>query len=160
MNGFDLAKRVEVAGMADVVHFLRAKAKEGQFVLTDKGRLAEFLQTTVGDALLNVADGRVLGVELKSEERDGHGNFFLETWSNCEHGYQKAGWMITLRSDVLLYYFVAEKRLYSIPFARLWQWAFRLPGKVGPQGRIFDFPEKPQTKYEQRNLTMGRCVPI
>jgi hypothetical protein len=165
MNAFDKARGVEVEGMRDIVPFLRGRSFEGRFVLTDKGRLSEFLQRTVGDVLLNGARGNCWSVEVKCEASNEHGNFFLEEWSNCvwnsdaEHRF-RPGWMYTLDADILLYYFVRQKELYSILFGRLRRWAFLARGAAGNPGRLFDFPQKPQTKYDQRNVTRGRCVPI
>jgi len=118
-------------------------------VKTDKGGLSKFLQHTVGDALVQ-KDGIAYGVEFKIEQR-WTGNFFLETWSNKK--WETPGWLFTLDTDVLLYYFEDKRLLYSIPFQKLKKWA-------ETQGNMEPFPEKAQRKYDQKNDTWGRCVPI
>jgi hypothetical protein len=43
--------------------------------------------------------------------------------------------------------------MLSVPFDRLRTWAFH-------DGRIYLYPERMQSKYDQMNDTWGRCVPI
>lgn len=163
MNAYDMARTVEARGMDALIPFLRQGSFEGRFVLTNKGALAEMLQSCVGDLLLNThADGTIYSVELKVEEENRHGNLYLETWSNRNFMPRRVGWMYTQQADMLWYYFLREDSLYVFNMRRLWQWAHvepshRVPGGVG---RMFDFPEKMQVKREQRNVTAGRCVPI
>lgn len=126
----------------------------GQFVLTEKGPLAPYLQKVAGDALFN-KDGVVRGVEVKNEAENRHGNFFLETWSNKAFGAR--GWLHTLETDVLFYQFLREQVAYAIPFRKLRRWALGCDRGGGNGGR---FPEKLQTKYVQPNDTWGYCVPI
>lgn len=154
MNAFELASRVEAEGVGRIVEFLREQSDRGHFVLTAKGRLARDLQLRVGDAMVN-RDGDIFGVEFKIERADKHGNFFLETWSNRSRFNR--GWLDHLDTDVLLYFFMEDGKLYSIPFQRLKKWAF---GDSQRDGRIYDFPERKQSKYRQMNDTWGRCVPI
>ena len=94
-------------------------------------------------------------MELKVEAANKHGNFFLETWSNRE--WFTLGWMYKLQADVLLYYFLQERELYSIKVPALKEWAF---GVGDGQGAIYKYLERKQSKYNQRNDTWGRCVPI
>ena len=138
--------------------FLKEQALDGRYVETAKGNLSRILQTTVGDVLLNDRDRRVWAIELKAEEENLHGNFFLETWSNAAEGWQTPGWMFTLNTDILLYHFLDEKRFFSIKFKALKRWAFDLPSTK--TGTIYDWPEKEQHKHIQKNRTRGRCVPI
>ncbi len=163
MSAFDECQGIGARGMADIISFLKANAQDGRFVLTDKGNLSEFLQTSVGDALLNCPQGKVWGIELKTEETNPKGNFFLEEWSNFTFGFQKPGWLQTLRTDILLYYFIAEKELYSIPFRPLFEWAYgkiSADGSYVHDGKLRHFPAVPQRKHSQRNLTIGRLVKI
>jgi len=159
-NAFADACTVEAAGVKDIVTFLETQAHHGRFVLTNKGRLAESLQKTVGDAAVNCPLNKIWGIEFKVEEENKHGNFYLETWSNlC---FKTTGWMYNLDADVLLYYFLNDKHLFSIPFRRLCRWAFGCGAtdeRIDP-GRIYSFREKKQKKYKQLNDTWGRCVPI
>jgi hypothetical protein len=163
MNAFEDACRIEADGLQDIVRFLDSQSGTGRVVLTDKGNLSAFLQETVGDAVFNCPRGHVWGAEFKIEKK-WTGNVFLETWSNLSR--KTPGWMIKQNADILLYYFLSRRVLYSIDFRRLCRWAFgdsslwtngKQP-KHSP-GRIYDFPEKRQNKRKQRNDTWGRCVP-
>ena len=165
MNAFDNARQIELAGKEDLVRFLEAQACSGRVVLTDKGPLSTFLQETVGDAVMNDRQMDTWGVEFKIEEKH-TGNLFLETWSNLAR--RNPGWTVKLNADILLYYFLDCKHLYSISFQRLAKWAFgdsdafrqdqRVIGRS--PGRIYDFPERKQRKRDQRNDTWGRVVPV
>jgi hypothetical protein len=155
---FERAKEVEHRAMEDLLPFLKDHSFEGRFVLTHQGPLSQFLQKTVGDVILNSSPDKVWSVELKAEEDCRTGNFFLETWSNRRRF--TPGWMFTLQADFLFYYFVGPKALYVVQLPRLKQWAFVQEGRSGHPGRLWDFPEKPQAKYDQPNDTWGRCVPI
>lgn len=133
-------------------------------VITSKGRLARYLQLEVGDVLFNTPDEKLWAAEIKAEER-WTGNLFLETWSNrnfsdrdshAERGSNR-GWMDHCRADLLLYYFLDADWLYTVDLFRLKQWAF---GFGGQDGHIYDYPERAQSKYGQRNETCGRLVPI
>lgn len=165
MTAFDQARQVEARGMAILTPFLKTRAHDGRFVLTGKGRLARYLQETVGDALFNSDADTIWSVEIKVEEEDCYGNFFLETWSNknlsdkSSHAQRGSnpGWLLKLQADLLFYYFVASDELYIIDLFALKRWAF-----VHDNGRpnIDRFPEKLQGKRTQLNDTWGRCVPI
>ena len=157
MNAFSECCNVEAAGMDDLVQFLEKQSDSGRFVLTSKGALSKQLQKQVGDAMLN-RQGSIFGVEFKVESENKHGNFFLETWSNLPR--RTPGWMVNLNTDVLLYYFLAEKVLFSIPFQRLCQWAFGSGRDAKNEGKIYQYKELRQSKYRQLSVTYGRCVPI
>ena len=165
MNAFDNAKLTEARGLAVLVPFLKERAFDGRFVLTNKGRMARYLQETVGDALFNCDADTVWTIEIKVEESDIYGNFFLETWSNknlndkknqADHG-SNPGWMLKVRADLLFYYFLESDELYIIDLFKLRRWAF-----VHENGEpnIDRFREKLQGKRVQANDTWGRCVPI
>lgn len=149
MTAFSDASAIESSAMRLVLPWI--KRAYPRYVLTQKGRLAVELQRSVGDALVNATDGRILGLEVKAEQVDRYGNLFLETWSNRERF--TPGWMITLNADVLLYCFIDTRMLYAMDFQELKQWAFW-------KGRIYAFPEKRQSAYSQINDTWGRCAPI
>lgn len=148
---------IGIKGIQDLVPFLRAAAFDGQFVLTDKGPLSEFLQRSVGDVLLNSAkNGCLFGLEVKTEAENKHGNFFLEIWSNLAFGRQRPGWMVTLQTDFLLYYFQDTCELNIIPFPALWEWFWK-----GDHPAPFQrHKQKKQIKNCQKNITVGVCVPI
>ena len=150
MSGWDEARTVEQRSMQILRPFIQQRAFNGQYVVTSKGPLARELQKSVGDMLYNSDSETVYSAEIKAEESNKHGNFFLETWSN--RARFTLGWMFNLNTDLLLYYFLDEDELYAIPFLKLRKWAFH-------QCRIYDFPERKQAKYDQLNDTWGRCVP-
>lgn len=158
LTAFQEARSVEAASWRDLEPFIRAKSYEGRFVVTEKGNLSEFLQRSVGDILFNSDESTVWSIELKCEEEQKHDNFFLETWSNRSR--YTPGWMFTLNCDFLFYYFRNTRTLYSIRFPLLREWAFVRSGTVSRTGRLWEYPEKRQTKYSQLNDTWGRCVPI
>jgi hypothetical protein len=163
MNAFSECRKIELAGMRELEIFFGEQSDNGRFVLTNKGRLSKFLQETVGDVLINNGD-KIWGVEVKVEKENKFGNFFVEYWSNLSRF--NPGWVLKLKTDILLYYFFDSKELYSISFNKLREWAFCKPSKKifnnGREyvGRIYDFELKPQKKYDQKNDTWGRCVPI
>jgi hypothetical protein len=159
VNGFDAARQVEYRAMKELDLFLSFHSYNGRCVRLEKGPLAPALQKMVGDVLLTgKRDRRLWGLEIKAEAEKRTPNLFLESWSN--RGHHTPGWLITLQTDLLLYYFLDTKEAFLVNFHHLWQWAFVDTGQNGYAGRLWDFPEKPQAKYLQRNDTFGRCVPI
>lgn len=152
-TAYDQCCRVEQSGLPRVLAWLEAQSDGGRLVLTNKGPLSQFLQETVGDAVVQ-AQGSAWGCEFKVEQR-WTGNLFLETWSNRK--WFRLGWLFTLQTDALLYYFEDTKTLVSVPFMRLKRWAFE--GDNGT-GNVYAYRERKQAKYDQRNDTWGRCVPV
>ncbi len=138
--------------MIELLPLLNTKAFQGRFVITDKGNVSELLQKTVGDIIFNCANQETWSIEVKTEEENKYGNFYLETWSNLSR--LTPGWMVTMKADFLWYYFQDIKILYSIQLPKLQSWAFM------DRKRIYAFPEKMQKKTVQLNDTWGRCVPI
>ena len=176
MNAFDDARTIEARSLMLLRPFL--EETQGRFVMTGKGRLAKYLQETVGDLLLNSRDGRIWGVELKAEQR-WTGNLFLETWSNRNlddadrHAMvgSKVGWLYGLKADLLFYHFLDADRLVILNMFSLKQWAFRTPSRNMSEpnnknersrlpGRLYDFRETEQKSREQLNDTRGRLVPV
>lgn len=170
MNAFNQTRMVEASGMARLRPFIEEHSN-GQFVLIEKGPLAAELQQTIGDVLMNhKARGRLVSIELKSEQQT-RPNFFLETWSNrdlddaasWEARGSNVGWMYKIHATLLFYHFLDEDRLYIIKMFDLARWAFNTPSQsLGAYGatRIHDFKLKEQGKYAQKNDTWGHCVPI
>jgi hypothetical protein len=172
VTAFDQARLVEARSLAILEPLI--VERHGRFVLTGKGRLSAFLQRELGDLMFNGPDGRLWSVEVKAEQRF-TGNLFLETWSNrnladafshAERGC-KVGWLVECRADLLFYHFLDVDRLYVLELFALKRWAFtdpsqrlRVAGGSDLVGRIYDFPEKAQAKYDQRNETCGRIVPL
>lgn len=171
MSGYKESCGVERIAMDSLVPFIEKFADNGRIVRIENGALAEPLQKIAGDVLvecqgkINGVQTRVLkGIEIKAEERH-TGNLFLETWSNknlddaFNHAQigSKEGWLKTIRADCLWYYFLDTGDLYVIDLLRLKQWAFGVNEKPG---NIYRFKEVPQKKYNQKNDTYGRLVPI
>jgi hypothetical protein len=167
MNAFDkLCRPIELQGMAILEPFLRQRA-DGALVVLDKGPLARALQESTGDAIVQMPNRTAYAVEIKIETENKYGNAFLETWSNKNlrnrdnHARlgSNPGWMFKLKADLLFYYFLKNDELFVFDFFKLKRWAFG--GAEGNErGRIYDFPEKTQSKYTQLNDTWGRCVPF
>lgn len=130
----------------------RGRVFSGRMVRTDKGRIAMFLQRSVGDILYNADRHRILSIEVKTERRDSP-NLFLEMWSNAEPQMRTPGWMVTLDADWLFYYFKESDKLCTVDFQRLKRWAL-------DAGRVYGFPERAQTINAQLNRTVGRIVPV
>jgi hypothetical protein len=171
MNAFQSGRTVEARALVRLLPFIEERADGGRYVRTDKGRMARFLQESVGDILFN-REGSVFSIELKAEERH-TGNLFLETWSNknledagshAERG-SNPGWLIKVKADLLFYYFLDTDQLYILSVLALKRWAFGYrdnPGKLhsaGWDGKP-SYPEIRQAKYFQMNDTWGRLVPV
>jgi hypothetical protein len=163
VNAFTEASLVEHRGLAVLLPYLEERAYRGRLVSTAKGPLARTLQRSFGDFFINIDADTVRSLEIKVE-RHWTGNLFLETWSNlnledreahAEHG-STPGWMVTSRADLLLFYFLDTDDLVTVPLLRLKRWAFG----SGTEGGIYAWPEKRQGRFEQRNDTWGRCVPV
>ena len=136
-------------------------------MVLEKGPLARALQESVGDVIFNIKGGEVWSAEIKVEEDNKYGNFFLETWSNKNLADRSSyidrgnnpGWIYKVKSRLLLYYFLSQDDLYVFDLFRLKQWAFgHDPGNNS--ARLFQYPERSQGKRQQMNDTWGRCVPI
>lgn len=163
MNGFDIARGVEAEGFMRLRPFLEDSADGNSIVVTNKGRMAPFLQEVVGDVIMN-RRGLVWSIELKTERRH-TGNLFLETWSNRNlddpHNHamvgSNPGWLLKSRADLFMYYFLDADALYVLSGLALQRWAF---GFGGVEGRIYSYPEVKQGKYIQANDTYGRLAPI
>lgn len=164
MSAFTECQDIGQQGLERLLPLIQAKSHKGQFVVTSKGPLAPYLQKSVGDVLLNTDSETLYSIEVKTERENKTGNFFLETWSNknlrnrSSHAQlgSTLGWMLTLRADLLFYYFLENDDVYIINFLNLKRWAF---GNNEHQGKIYSHPEK-QTTCDQLNDTWGRCVPI
>jgi hypothetical protein len=132
MSGWTDALDVEQRGQAELMPFVREKwAEAGQVVIVANGRMAEFLQKRAGDVILKDAAGRLVCLEFKIEETT-TGNFFLETWSNLSR--YTPGWMVTLCSDYLVYYFLDTKVMHVMTVPALKHWCFQ-------ERAIYRFPE-------------------
>lgn len=166
MSAFQDTKEIERLAWADLEPLIRRRAHRGQFVSTDKGRHSREMQKSIGDVISNagvgiahsaalrglgISVGDVVGTELKAEEEEKYGNFFLEEWSNKK--WETLGWLHTLDTDLLWYYFLDTRNLYEISFHLLKKW-------WEEEGRHCGYDLKRQRKHEQLNDTWGWCVPI
>lgn len=94
--------------------------------------------------------------EFKAEEKH-TGNLFIETWSDIRKGVP--GWLYHYSDMAWLgYAFNDLHRLYTSRIGELRRWAHS-DGKTGLI-RLEDFRLVKQSKYRQRNVTVGRLVPI
>lgn len=176
MNTFDKCGAVAARSLALVEPFLEQRGN--RWVTTDKGRLGEFLQRTVGDLILNDQRGRVWSVEMKAEAKF-TGNLFLEIWSNFNfsnlESYRgfgpRPGWLLTMNADLLFYHFLDCDKLFIMSLPALQRWAFCSPSKNWTQpdgsgeqrqlsGRVYDFRQIKQSAHQQKNVTVGALVPI
>lgn len=162
MNAFTQCRGIEAEGVRDLLPYLRLASYEGRFVFTNDGRFCKEFQKKVGDVMMATEDGYITA-EIKSDNTD-RNTFFLETWSNKCYPLQTPGWMDTMRSDLLLYYFIKHKRLFVISMKRLYDWSFVNENGTDHDGhprygRLQDFPEK-FPGIEQKNVTSGVSVPI
>ena len=66
------------------------------------------------------------------------------------------GWLVTSRADLLMVYFLDTDDPVTAPLLRLKRWAFG----SGPQGGIYARSEAQPRRYEQRNDSWGRLVPV
>jgi hypothetical protein len=95
-------------------------------------------------------------VELKSEAKH-TGNLFIETWSDIRRGVH--GWLYHYSDETrLAYAFNDTHTLYTCQLGDLRSWAHG--ESFGAAIRIEDFRSVEQQKYEQKNLTVGRLVPV
>lgn len=176
MSGYSSACAVEARGQAILWPFVKERmARDGQFVLIDKGPIAKHLQETIGDLVYNCRnDGGIRSIELKVEEK-WTGNLFLETWSNyCvgdperrAAGGMNPGWIYKTTADYLWYYFLDEDYLFICNMGHLQRWAFgevRVDGGHKRLERINLMNPKfrwvVQSKNIQHNTTVGAIVPV
>lgn len=152
---YDACRDLGDEGCELVMRWLESRGAvfQGRMVRTDKGRIAMFLQRSVGDILYNSDRHSILSIEVKTERRESP-NLFLEMWSNADGETKTPGWMVTLDADWLFYYFKESDALHTINFQKLKHWA------IDPGRRIYEFPERDQVTNHQRNRTVGRIVPI
>ena len=162
MNSFFSCRNIEKESRI-ILDPLLHEASNGRVVYFDTGRLALDCQKKYGDLVIQDKNTSALwSIELKAELRKSD-NLFLEHWSNGSQ--YTPGWMVYLDADLLLYHFLESNELYIIKFQHLKRW-FHF-GDGFKDGKPYQyrpacerFPLKMQTKYEQKNNTLGRCVPI
>lgn len=95
-------------------------------------------------------------VELKAEAKH-TGNLFIETWSDIRNGVH--GWLYHYSDAArLAYAFNDQHRLYTCRIGELRRWAHSATSEATI--RIDSFRQVEQSKYQQRNVTVGRLVPV
>lgn len=155
MTTYKDSLETERKGLARILPHIKAKASGGRYVVTDKGRLSRLLQMEAGDALMNLDDDSVVGVEIKTEE-EYTSNLFLETWSNRE--WLTKGWLYTQGADWLIYQFLDKEGVFwCCELPKLKEWAF---GKGSARGHLHEYREAGQNRCRQKNDSRGRIVPI
>jgi len=144
-------------GISQVVPFMLTLCgpKTAVFPIDD-----EFSQRVRGDFIF-VGLVSVRAVDVKSEQRSSR-NVFVETHSD-RHGDPCRGWLYELHPDTTLAYFVLESRkLFTVRIGSLRRWMHErvqyADGSCGP--RMNRFCEREQSKRKQRNVTVGRLVPL
>lgn len=149
MNAFDEGCEIERRGMEALL--LYARRTYGEAVKTSRE------DQWRGDLRFPKGSSEWF-VECKVEERNKHGNLFLESWSNKK--WMTLGWFMpeVNQADGLWYYFLESDELYTCNLQLLRAWAFGNDESGFP--RICQFDEKPQGKYTQKNDSWGYCVPI
>jgi hypothetical protein len=154
MNSFKYCQKIEEAGYELVKPYLRRNFDEWVYVNTvERNELILAFQQNFGDLIVK-KDKSIYFIDLKTENEDKYGNFFLETWSNKKRN--TPGWFppeVGVKADFVYYLFLRQKILYILDLPKLRKWAFE-------EDNLKRYPEKMQNKYDQLNDTWGRCVRI
>lgn len=124
------------------------------------------LQKTCGDFLV-VGPGETgrlrvrCAVEVKSE-RKFTGNLFIENFSDFRLDRRNEGWLFSLKTDELWYYFKDAGVVLRLDFQALRRWLIDAPNPARRQftARIWTYRVLAQQAYEQANNTHGVLVPI
>ena len=141
-SAYAKACSIEKRGTPAVFKFLKWKYDK-VVKITGKRR------QTFGDYYIEL-NGKDYAIEVKHETKNIHKNLFIETWSNR---HRKQGWLYMSKANILLYHFIEDGEIYMIPIGALRNWAYK-------PGHLDAYEEKEQVKYEQKNITCGRPVPI
>jgi hypothetical protein len=138
-----------------VFPFLQSQLPDG-YVVKPVPQSIE-MQHRYGDKWLTSAKHlEAIEAELKAEEKH-TGNLFVETWSDIRNGHH--GWLYHYSDETrLAYAFNDTHTLYTCKIGELRKWAH---GEGYESAiRIEDFRPVEQQKYTQKNLTVGRLVPV
>lgn len=137
--------------------YLRTEDVERRIALFPNTREMRDFQRSYGDAMVIGANDQVEQfIEFKCE-RKSTGNLFIETHSNLSDELYNAGWLHHLKVNRLWYYFADENRLLILNFQHLKTWLFKM---VRGNPRLMTYREACQAAHRQKNLTVGRLVPI
>ncbi len=148
VNSFDRGREIENKGVEMIAPLLRQWAGPGR--LFNNMSSPPEQQRRDGDFLI-VRGGRRIKIEFKTELKNLYGNFFFETFSNLNKGYERKGWLYTCKADGLLYLFQETRELYAIHWPKCQEWLLN---------HLLEYKERNQGKYQQSNSTVGRPVPI
>lgn len=155
MSGYADSLEIEAKGRKLLSPFLEQRAHKGHLVWTTKGRLARELQRSAGDVLFNSDEETIVGCELKCEERL-RDTLFIERWSNRKRW--TPGWLETLSTDLLLYYFIEGDKLCVINFDGFRHWLYDCRDGCVPKAGCF--PQYQQKRHSQPNDTWGYSISI
>lgn len=144
MSDYKKSKKVEAEGSTVIYNFIKKYYKNVVSLHTkDLQRYGDYIAQK---------EGKTVIIEVKNEEKNKYGNFFIETWSNRK--WSNMGWIHKLKADVLLYYFQDTGELFVFnPVQDMVKFLIE-------DGNIWKYPQAPQKKYCQQNDTWGACVPI
>lgn len=151
------ATDIELYGISQVVPYLKSICgpKTAVYPIHD-----EFSQRVRGDFFFcGLITERA--VDVKAEHRSSP-HVFVETHSDL-YGDPCRGWLYELHPETTLaYFFVESRKLYTVSIGHLRRWMHELvqyaDGSAGP--RLNRFLERKQNKRKQRNVTVGRLVPV
>lgn len=157
MNSFNAASELEKQSLGVLIPML-LEMFDGNMLATNSHSHSADLQKTCGDFLARKSIGDVIGLEMKAEMKH-TGNVFIETWSNRK--WFASGWLFTSKADYILYHFLDSEVCYVISMRGLKTFCHITESpKTKKPGRLLDYPEVPQKKYDQLNDTWGRLIPV
>jgi len=138
-----------------VFPFLQSQLPDGYVVRPVPDNIQ--IQHRYGDKwLASSKHQHAIEVELKSETKH-TGNLFIETWSDIRNGVH--GWLYHYADETrLAYAFNDSHTLYTCEIGELRKWSHGEGFQAAI--RIEDFRHVEQQKYQQRNVTVGRLVPV
>lgn len=156
MSAYRQSVDVDRAGREMVRPLLESWVRPGCPILdTNEAAQSSGWQLWIGDFILPHRDGKIYGVEVKTEQRF-TGNLMYEEWSNLSWDRSRPGWAVTCRADWLVMAYLDVRAAFVIPLEPLWAWSLlfdnaRRYGSKAPHV---------STNGGQRNLTAGPCVPF
>jgi hypothetical protein len=103
------------------------------------------------DFIIQNPKGVSAALEMKCEKSDKFGNLFFELFSNTSP--TRLGWGVSAACDLMGYTFAEEKISYFMNWPKVKNWGFK-------NQNFFNYPLKAQSKYQQKNIAYGFCVPI
>jgi len=149
----------ERAGRRLVMPYIRKISEEGKYLVLPSIGEADRNKDTCrelqqyGDIFVQLGNGQMETIELKTEKENKYGNLFIVIWANKPRGTfeGRSGWLYTSKADVLLYTFLDTKEIFRANFKELKEWV---------EERKDEFEEKVNWKNTQHNIIVGRVIPI